>query len=101
MKKETKAQAAVDPASGATEPPKFEEAMDRLEGLVRELEDGELPLEETIARFEEGQKLLRTLTELLDRAELKVKTVLRQAGGGEGALSEADWEAGEGDDATS
>ncbi|MBK8230500.1 MAG: exodeoxyribonuclease VII small subunit [Candidatus Eisenbacteria bacterium] len=61
--------------------PKFEEAMTRLEGLVRELESGDLPLEESIARFEEGQALVKVLGELLDSAELKVKAVLRQADG--------------------
>lgn len=94
MKKETAAKAE-------TPAPKFEEGMDRLENLVRELEEGELPLEETIARFEEGQALLKTLTETLDKAELKVKQVLRQAEGADAPLAEGEWDGDEGEDAAS
>lgn len=97
MKKD---QSAAAGAKAAT--PKFEEAMARLEGLVRELESGELPLEESIARFEEGQTLVKLLGELLDTAELKVKAVLRQA---DGELRETESDVldsmrSEGDDAT-
>ncbi len=62
-------------------PLRFEEALERLEELVEQLESGNLALEETIARFEEGQGLLRTCTELLGRAEQKVKAVLERSDG--------------------
>jgi exodeoxyribonuclease VII small subunit len=62
-------------------PPRFEEALRRLEQLVQELESGALPLEESIARFEEGQELLRLCSAQLERAELRVQEVLRRANG--------------------
>lgn len=72
-------------ASSAGESPaievRFEEALARLEELVGRLEVGELPLEETIETFEEGQRLLRICTDLLNRAELRVKEILRRADG--------------------
>ena len=67
--------------SKSASPPRFEDALERLEELVEELESGDLALEETIAKFEEGQGLLRTCTELLSQAELKVKAVLERADG--------------------
>ncbi|MEZ4648754.1 MAG: exodeoxyribonuclease VII small subunit [Candidatus Eisenbacteria bacterium] len=76
------------------EPLQFEEALERLEVLVEEMESGDLPLEETIARFEEGQKLLRTCGELLDRAEQRVKTILKRA---DGTFETEDWDEEEAD----
>ena len=51
----------------------FEQAMDRLENIVRLLEKGEAPLEQAMALFEEGAGLLRSCTAQLDAAEQKVK----------------------------
>ena len=85
----------TDAGGTATEPLQFEDALERLEVLVEEMESGDLPLEETIARFEEGQKLLRTCGELLDRAEQRVKTILRRA---DGTLETEDWEEADGDE---
>lgn len=53
----------------------FEAALQRLEGLVRELEDGELPLEVSLARFEEGVVLVRALRGRLDAARLRVQVL--------------------------
>ncbi len=50
----------------------FEQAMKRLEEIVTALERGEAPLEEALALFEEGSKLLRQCTGMLDKAEQKV-----------------------------
>lgn len=50
----------------------FEQAMKRLEDIVTALERGEAPLEEALALFEEGSKLLRQCTGMLDKAEQKV-----------------------------
>ena len=61
----------------------FEEAITRLEEIVALLERGEAPLEQSLLLFEEGSKLLRYCTGLLDEAEQKV-TVLTA---GETALS--------------
>lgn len=50
----------------------FEQAMARLEEIVTTLERGEAPLEQSLELFEEGSKLLRRCTVLLDKAEQKV-----------------------------
>lgn len=57
----------------------FEQAMSRLEEIVTALERGEAPLEESLSLFEEGSKLLRQCTVMLDNAEQKV-TKLTSAG---------------------
>ena len=50
----------------------FEGAMTRLEEIVGLLERGDAPLEQAMALFEEGAKLLRECTAQLDEAEQKV-----------------------------
>ena len=50
----------------------FEAAMARLEEIVGQLERGDAPLEQSMALFEEGAKLLRECTKQLDGAEQKV-----------------------------
>ena len=50
----------------------FEQSMARLEEIVGLLERGESPLEDALALFEEGTKLMRTCSTLLDSAEQKV-----------------------------
>lgn len=54
----------------------FEESMGRLEQIVRSLEQGNVPLEESLKLFEEGTGLVRNCGKLLDEAELKVKQVM-------------------------
>ena len=56
----------------------FEASMNRLEEIVSQLERGDAPLEQAMAMFEEGAKLLRECTAQLDSAEQKV--VLLTAG---------------------
>ncbi len=53
----------------------FEQAMERLETIVSELEKGEAPLDESLSYFEEGVKLTKICSEILDEATLKVKTL--------------------------
>ncbi len=57
--------------------PTFEEALRRLEEIVTALEGGDASLEESIALFEEGTKLSKKCTELLDQAELKVTQMMK------------------------
>ena len=52
--------------------PNFEQAMRRLEEIVDALEKGEAPLEESLSLFEEGAKLMKRCSELLDQAKQKV-----------------------------
>ncbi|MBQ7935148.1 MAG: exodeoxyribonuclease VII small subunit [Clostridia bacterium] len=52
---------------------KFEEAIKQLSEIVKALESGEVPLDESIALFEEGMKLSKQCTEILEKAEQKVR----------------------------
>lgn len=53
----------------------FEAAMERLEQIVRTMERGDAPLEESLKLFEEGTALVRTCGKLLEDAKLKVEKV--------------------------
>ena len=53
----------------------FEEKMHRLEQIVRALERGDVPLEESLKLFQEGTALVESCGKLLDEAELTVKKV--------------------------
>lgn len=59
----------------------FEEAMNRLEVIVSQLEKGDAPLEEALALFEEGTGLMKQCSVALDEAEQKVKKLFPGAGG--------------------
>jgi exodeoxyribonuclease VII small subunit len=61
-------------------PPDFETAMRDLEELVERLEQGDLPLEESLAAFERGVLLTRACQTALKEAEQKVEILLRKAG---------------------
>jgi len=50
----------------------FEQSMDRLDRIVRDLESGQAPLAQSLALFEEGAGLIRACTAMLDEAEQKV-----------------------------
>ena len=53
--------------------PTYEEEVKRLEEIVKKLESGAAPLDESIALFSEGAELVKTCTAILDEAEQKVK----------------------------
>jgi exodeoxyribonuclease VII small subunit len=59
----------------------FEDALAELEALVRRLEQGELPLEESLAAFERGMALVRQLGTRLDDVSQRVEVLLRAADG--------------------
>lgn len=54
----------------------FEQSLTRLEQIVRAMERGDVPLDESIKLFQEGTDLVRRCEKLLDDAELQVKKVL-------------------------
>lgn len=56
--------------------PSFEESMQRLSQIVEELEGGELSLEESLSKFEEGVRLARASQAHLDQAEARVEELL-------------------------
>lgn len=53
----------------------FEQRMQRLEQIVRAMEQGEVPLEESLKLFQEGTELVRACGKLLDEAELQVRKI--------------------------
>lgn len=67
---------AAGSAGGAEAPLTFEQAIARLGEIVDGLEEGEQPLEESIALFEEGMSLAKSSQEILDRAERRIEELL-------------------------
>ena len=59
----------------------FEQAMTRLDEIVTALERGEAPLDEAMKLFEEGSRLMRECTQMLDQAEQKVTLLTAGADG--------------------
>jgi exodeoxyribonuclease VII small subunit len=55
------------------EPKDFEEALARLEGIVKELERGELSLESSLARYEQGVRLAKYCGSKLEEAEKRIE----------------------------
>ncbi len=60
---------------------KFEEELKRLEEIVKQLENEETSLDDSISLFEEGTKILKKLKEKLNEAEKKVKILLKDSEG--------------------
>ena len=60
--------------------PSFEQALERLETIVEELEGGALTLEESIARYEEGVRLSKRLGQTLDEAEKRIERLVADDG---------------------
>jgi len=54
----------------------FEQGIARLEQIVGELEQNNIPLEQALAYFQEGVEMVKHCNSLLDTAEIKVKTLL-------------------------
>ena len=61
------------PATQTTDQPNFEDALKRLEEIVQLLEEGEIGLNEALARYEEGVRLLRQSYQLLQHAERRIE----------------------------
>ncbi len=57
---------------------KFEEALGRLEDIVKKMEAGDMNLEESLKAFEEGIKLARLCSRKLDEAERRVEILIKQ-----------------------
>ena len=67
-------------ASTPPEPPaNFEAALDGLQQIVADLEEGQLGREESLARFEQGIGLLRNCYRILEQAEQKIELLVRMA----------------------
>jgi exodeoxyribonuclease VII small subunit len=62
---------------------KFEDALNKLEKIVSKLEEGDIPLEESLKLYEEGIRLSRFCNQKLDEAEKRVEILMK---GKEGTL---------------
>ncbi|MGZ8843103.1 MAG: exodeoxyribonuclease VII small subunit [Pyrinomonadaceae bacterium] len=58
-------------------PKSFESSLEALERIVRDLEQGELPLEKSLELFEQGVKLSRECQERLNQAERRIEILMR------------------------
>jgi exodeoxyribonuclease VII small subunit len=63
--------------------PSFEESLERLESIVGDLESGNLSLEDSIARYEEGIRLSQRLGATLDEAEKRIERLIESGPGAE------------------
>jgi exodeoxyribonuclease VII small subunit len=61
-------------------PPTFEEGLQQLEAIVKEMESGELPLERALGLFERGMKLSGDCRKQLEEAETRVEILTKRAG---------------------
>lgn len=56
----------------------FEKSMENLENIVTELEKGELNLDESVKKFEEGMKIAKQCNNILENAEKKITILLEK-----------------------
>jgi exodeoxyribonuclease VII small subunit len=70
-----------DPAAGAADEARFETAMERLEEIVERMEGESLELDEALALYEEGVRLLRATQGVLDRSEARIHELLADGDG--------------------
>jgi len=61
--------------------PSFENALERLESIVEQMESDKLPLEDLLVRYEEGIKLVKLCSEKLQAAEKRIEIITRDAEG--------------------
>ncbi|MEQ8412060.1 MAG: exodeoxyribonuclease VII small subunit [Erythrobacter sp.] len=59
----------------------FEQALAALEQVVRQLESGDVPLDESIALYERGEKLRAACQTRLDAAQARIEKIVTDAGG--------------------
>ena len=59
----------------------FEKAIEELESIVKRLEDGKVPLEESVAIYERGEALKRRCEDLLRQAEARVEKITLDVNG--------------------
>jgi exodeoxyribonuclease VII small subunit len=59
----------------------FEESVARLEQIVQAIESGEVGIEESLAKYEQGMELVKRCRAILDRAEKRMEVLNQTAGG--------------------
>lgn len=67
----------------------FKETLDRIEQIVQEIEQGNVELETSVERFEEGMKLIGRARSILESAEQRIQK-LQTAGSGKAELEDFD-----------
>jgi exodeoxyribonuclease VII small subunit len=65
----------------------YEQALERLEAIVKRLEAGNLPLDESLRLFEEGDRLGKVCQRRLNEAELRIERLVGDTGKAEGMPS--------------
>ncbi|MHB8652688.1 MAG: exodeoxyribonuclease VII small subunit [Terriglobia bacterium] len=65
----------------AGKPESFEKNLERLDAIVQQLEDADLPLEKALQLYEEGMKLSTVCQKQLEEAEGRVEILMKKAGG--------------------
>ena len=65
----------VKKKSDESSEPKFEESLEKIEAIVADLEEGQIGLSETLARYEEGIGLLKQCYRILERAEQRIELI--------------------------
>jgi len=58
----------------------FEEAMEKLEKITQDLEEGNLPLEESLEKFEEGMRLVNFCEKKLEEMEKRIRLLVKNEG---------------------
>ena len=66
----------------------FEEQIEELENIIKELEAGKLNLDESVEKFEEGMKISKECSKMLESAERKITILLNK----DGIVEEEDFE---------
>ena len=59
----------------------FEETIKKLEVIANQLEKGDLNLDESVSKFEEGMKLSKTCSEILENAEKRISILIKKDDG--------------------
>jgi exodeoxyribonuclease VII small subunit len=68
-------------ATGTESGPSFEQAIQRLEKIVAEMEGAELPLEDVLKKYEEGTRLVQFCSQKLEEAEKKIEVLTKKSNG--------------------
>lgn len=81
MAEQSTSSGASDSPNGDVEQLSFERAIEELESIVKRLEDGKVPLEESVAIYERGEALKRRCEDLLRQAEARVQKITLDTSG--------------------
>lgn len=60
----------------------FEDAIEQLEALIEQIESGEIGLEESLKRYEQGSALIKRCQAILDQAQMKIAELTARPDGG-------------------